>query len=529
MSGLNVCPFDFSEFDRKNLAYELVMPDRRAWTEVKKDLGLEGKDPIYLKTNDTRRYVLYKENTGLETIILRAATSGKKSGLDFFIEWIQKANSGESVKTDEGNEALPGGAVGYGKMDAKAATKEELEAFAEEKVTIETDEDGVVIFKSGIKVLMYAYPCCPYCHNRLPLGWLNAEDFAPIALMAPSGSGKTSLLYSMMNGNWSAISTYLQVNVPKGVGNLTISSCHACDAKDEPYVSMMEAAGKMCQDKGQCPDNTDREHGIPPVFLRVAYFGADKHKHIMIVGFYDNSGENLKIMNSRGRVNLEFLQRRMSAEMYLFEPKDLNIALKTTQATVVKPSLSSCYVVKLEEQGDYQVKTPGPFLAGDLLKQKVVPTKTEQTNIFSVYNSHKNAMGDTQDRLKKRQFIGILSKCDLIEQLKGIDKQSDYKMLFDRGVPRDLLDLNAHAMRSGLVAQMILKEQLMTEAAFSVFGQEYGSRSWHCVSALGCDTESQKENPEDKTGGKLKGTYAPIGIAYPLMDCILKRILQNGW
>ena len=526
MAELNFCPFDFNEIDRENLAYELVMPDHRAWEAVKKDLGLEGPDPIYLIKNDRKRYVLYKENTELETIILRAATSGKKSGLAYFIDRIEKANRGDIVKAEKDSESL-GDGVDYGNTDSDQSTDEELAAFAEEKVTIETDDQGVVTFRLGIKVLMYAYPCCPHCHNRLPLGWLNAEDFVPISLMAPSGSGKTTLLYSMMNGNWSAVSTYLGVNIPKGVGNLTISSCHACDVKDEPYVSMMKAAEEMCRENGQCPDNTDRGHGIPPVFLRVTYIGAETHKHIMIVGFYDNSGENLVIMNPRGQVNLEFLQKRMSAEMYLFEPKDLNIVVNTAKQSVAKPSLSSCYVMKLEEQGEYQAKTPGVFLAGDLLKQKVVPEKTEQTNIFAVYNSHRNAMGNNPENLKKRQFIGILSKCDLLKQL---DSQGAYGMLFrQQEDTTDLLDLNAHAMRSKLVSQLILEEQLMTKAAFSVFGKEYMSISWHCVSALGCDTENQKENPEDKTGGKLKGNYAPIGIAYPLMDCILKRISQNRW
>ena len=291
---------------------------------------------------------------------------------------------------------------------------------------------------------------------------------------------------------------------------------------DEPYHTMKLIADEMCKG-GYCPDNSNRDYRIPPLFLQVKYEG-----HKLIIGFYDNSGENLKNMNLEEKRQLDILLEKMFAEMYLFEPKDLGVVLQRERKASLEEIVSKCKVMELEKQGAFQARSQNSCIAGNLLDVVYEEENTQKEDLMTVYNNHTDVMisRGKEDLLGERHFIGIISKCDLLENLDGIKGNPDYEQLFKREIPNDLLNFEAQEIRSELVKDMILNCGLMENDVFEMLGADHKTISWHCVSALGCDTEKESGS---MAGGKLLGTYKPIRIAEPLVNCILKRIIENGW
>ena len=92
--------------------------------------------------------------------------------------------------------------------------------------------------------------------------------------------------------------------------------------------------------------------------------------------------------------------------------------------------------------------------------------------------------------------------------------------LFERRKIKEI-DYNEINGKSMLVEEMIKDYGLFGDEDVADIGTAYGkARTWHCVSALGCDAY---------THGELKGDYDPINLTAPLLECIFRRIADNGW
>lgn len=517
---LDFCPYDFNTIDLENLAYELVFPRGWTWEKVKRETVVGDIKRNFINENETLRNKFFgKDNVRPRVMLLEAQRKGGKNGFKLFKELIEY-NNAEVLGLSSEDDFTDGF-----RYDEDDFTDEDDKTMLHyQKLEGEID---VFVDKRGFPV-MYALPCCPKCHNRLPIGWLEAEDFGAVSLMARSGAGKTTLLYSMMHENWEAFQNLGEIrNKP-----LRITAAHRMnDNTDEIYAEMKRNAEAMCRKGGKCPNSTIRIFRIPPVFLNVQY-----NNHTMIVGIYDNAGENLREMDLITNPDLRILLNKIFAELYLFDPEDLDISLPEQKQKAMEAQFRKCEILSLEEQGKYQSEHMGDILLASEILRHAADIKTENKGLkkaMEVYVNHLSALHQHNclDRMKEMYFLGIIIKSDLLENTEEIKSNREYDVLFDREVLDDMLDKSAMDARSELVQDMIKELRLFGKKNINDFKYDFGeidgngketgrdAVSWHCISALGC-------NPQE---GVLKDEYAPIRVAEPMVTCILKRISDNGW
>lgn len=521
---LTFCPYEFKEINMNNLAYELVFPKKWNWEDVKNKTVVGTKKLPFISENDTRREKHFKKNDEKHIILLENSKGGK-NGLALFKELIAYRNTQmESQMQEEKIDGIEFDAGDFG-------DEEEIKLLYWNLI------DGIDTFLDKDEdVVMCAMPCCPKCHNRLPMGWNDAEDFAAISLMAPSGGGKTTFLYSMMHNNWEAFQSIQN----RQMGKIYITAAHRMnDKKDVSYAQMKANEEEMCKSGGKCPESTDKDHWIPPVFLNVQY-----NNHVLIIGIYDNAGEHLRIMDVMENENLSMLLKNMFAEIFLFDPKHLNIALPLNAPT--DGGLPDFQILSLGEQGKYQKENALKVIsAKDILAPStpLAGVTGNVTDAMEVYSNHKASLQQNKSigglkRLKEMYFCGVIIKSDLLEQCEEIKSNGEYKHLFqhkkdeEKMKSEDIWDLDAMEVRGELVEDMIQELQLFGNRDINNFKLDFGeiddmgnktnkkAVSWHCVSALGCATD------EDKL---LTGDYNPIRVAEPLVACIIKRLIDNEW
>lgn len=468
MKKLNFCPYEFQDIDMDNLAYELTFPKKWSWELVKEKTVVGTEQKPYIAEIDDRREVHFRKDGSVEHIVLlEAPRQGRKNGFQILIEYIERENAKNMEKS---RKALP--AIGTEDdldediglfVDAKDE-KMQLFHVSGERCEEFQDKDG--------NIIMYAIPCCPHCHNRLPIGWDKAEDFGAIALMAHSGGGKTTFLLSMMNKNWKAFRRL--GGYPDNRYKLNITSAHwQHDIKDATYNEMVKNSEEMCKKGGVCQDHTNREYWIPPVFLTVEYYG-----HTMIVGLYDNAGEELRQMNIRESPNLKMLLDKMYAGMYLFDPNDLNIVLPRRRKENIKQKLEECNLLSIEEQGKLQQNAQGEVTGRELVERIEILSneKGDSSRALEVYEAYRSILQQYgyQGQMEKMYFAGIIIKSDLLENIKEIRAKRKYDILFDRKTVKDILDTDSMEMRSELVQEMIKEFQLFESVDIDDFKRDFG-------------------------------------------------------
>lgn len=532
MKKLNFCPYEFKEIDMDNLAYELVFPEDWSWEKVKNETVVGTGEKPYIAENDDRRDIHFRKDTTVDHIILlEAPKPGRKNGFRILIEYIERENAKliEKIEKDFPATGLEDD------LDEEIGYFSEMKDKKKELIHVSGKRSEEFQDKTG-NIIMYAIPCCPHCHNRLPIGWDKAEDFGAIALMAPSGGGKTTFLLSMMNKNWRAFQRL--GGYPDNRYKLNIVSAHwQYDTKDVTYQNMIKNSEEMCKKGGVCQDHTNRAYWIPPVFLSVEYYG-----HTMIVGLYDNAGEELSRMNTMNRPNLKMLLDKIYAGLYLFDPHDLNIVLPRRRRENIRQRLEECKLMTIEEQGMIQ-QNAQEGVTGRELQERIEILSDEKGDVsraLEVYDTYRSTLiqQGCQEQLEKMYFAGIIIKSDLLETSDEIRAREKYDVLFDRQSVNDMLDTDSMEMRSRLVQEMIREFRLFEPVDIDDFKRDFGeidekgqptgrqAVSWHCISALGCDADTSEVHG---CGGRLQGEYAPIRVAEPLLTCILKRIADNGW
>ncbi len=521
---LNFCPYDFRKFDEDNLAYEISFyGDKKTgywtWENVEEFVDFGDEAMSYVEKSEERKIffnvggLVVDDGKVDEPLMFLAAAQGcgkEKNGLEMF----KKLLLDRKKKLEEEQKA-----------DTSGIWKEQ------EILTHEMSEDGEDVFVTNKgKKIMCAIPCCPYCHNRLPIGWKEAKAFGAVGLMAPTGGGKTTFLYSMMNDNWKILQETLENS--EELESITISSAHWDD--DEIYNELLESAEAMCQERGECPQNTNDVKWISPVFLKLEYKG----QHFMM-GIYDNAGERLAKMGKKD-VRVQILIDKMFALMFLFEPKMFPITIPNDKSEKLKTNLKDCKMMSIEEQGEKQRKESGTVIRGEDLLDSYWKVENEKKNALEVYDSYMKLVKQKGglENLKNMNFFGILIKSDLLEHTDEI-KNADgiYDSLFKRVSEEDVFDETIIELRSKLTQRLISEFGFFSEKKMMEFrkrfgeldakGNETGRESvyWHCVSALGCDVEKRDEQDM----GRLKGEYEPMHVADPMAQCIVNFIKEQGW
>lgn len=527
---LDFCPFDFNKIDMNNLAYELVFADEWTWERVKNETVIGTDTKPFINENDDRRNIHYKDREDKKfvevqhVVLLENRNPRGKNGFQQLLELISARNGYEADKreykdmVENDTDNISGG--GYGSINLELSISASGSNENTDKISLEYRQvDGIdTFFDEYNNEVMYAMPCCPYCHNRLPIGWREAEDFGAVSLMAPTFGGKTTFLYSMMNKNWSVFRNYRFSDGKR----LYIKTAHwPGDPTDTSYASMQAESDEMCRNYGKCPPNTQKDRWIPPAFLNIQFEG-----HVLILGIYDNAGENLQKGNPHKKTNLKMLLNKMFAEIYLFDPGDLNLSLTKEKK---KRRNTQSEILTIEEQGKMQKEQANTVIrVSSILNENESGNESGNEEKFQVLEVFDNmitfrTLNNMLDQMQNMYFIATLIKCDLLENVTDIAGNNKYNVLLKREAPDRVLNINQMIGRSDTVREMFEELDLFggryrVEDLEGYYGD--GKSFWHCVSALGCDAE---------IAGTLKGSYTPIRVADPLLTCIVRRVADNGW
>lgn len=537
---LEFCPYciegdksDLKKIKGDELAYEMVFYGNHTYEELEdvfksivdiKALIHEEEDAVLIKRygEGTKRYFMPGPKS-----------SGDKIGPQKLIELIQRYSGVQSPITDEVNSAFSEKSAFSGAGIAEMSDLENL--YLECIVDEETGIYFINETSAGDETIAMLLPCCPKCRQRLPIGWLQADDYIGIGLSAPPGGGKTTFLISLY-ASLKNVAKYFGGpirNVTWAHKNLATNKA----VKDEQdigttadyYHEKRKLDARRLVEEQICPAYTDPNHLIAPAFLTVKIGCKDGIKNL-IVGIYDNSGEVLNEA-TEDEVRIVAFGYRY-AQIYFMEPKQFGIHDK-------EEHMQSTYeseLLTIEEQGEMQ-KDEKSISGSELLQINHTEEQKQITPPMELLASlcqRVETIQDTFGRYPVERFYAqhlamTIIKCDLLQE-KGIlsaeeepllsVEDTGLKTLWDRDIAK-----NENRKYEAVFKKMIGKQDLeKAESLLDEFHNGGGSCSWHVVSALGTRTEEYE--PERF---KLVGKYSPVRLWEPLATCIIKRIRENGW
>ena len=529
MGKLTFCPYDGKKIELNNLAYELVFPDGWNWSRVKNDTVISDRQRAYIVEHDTKRqeHLAFADKES-HVMLLASPEKGGKNGLTLLrrlvadgepadVENVPKTSFEDTMKHLYGMKFSLNGqestAAGQQFEDQGTVRKIRLhDSCAHGQYTFLDEKDDPV---------MYVLPCCPYCHNRLPVGWEEADGFAGISLLGPEGSGKTSFLYSLMHDRARNLEHPFRV----AGETLTIRPAHfEMDEKDTIYAHVTREASRMCRENGTCPDSV-AGNGYMPVFLRVQC-GSGENSRTLIVGIYDNVSEYLDQIDTISAGSVQKLMEKLYADLYMFDPRDLqfqDIALKriSGQSHFVK-----CNVKSLEEQGDLQRNMAGQVIPAETVlavcgekrdnQEMAVETGSETMQLYEHLVSMYRRYGE-EELLSKRCFLGVIAKNDLLRETLA----ESYGELLQQAPDTLEFDCGQIRQRSAMTKELLQACGVFGNLVFEKIGNDYGGDvSWHCISATGCDVVEHDH---------LLGEYKPVHVEDPIISCVVSWMRDKKW
>lgn len=537
---LDFCPYesthkDFLKIDINNLAYEIQF--FRGYNLDRLKETVIGGNPDYIKIS--KRATIIFHDTSIH-YILRPKTEQNVSGLEQLKSAIsignkklyeKKIEMNQDTNQDERNKIFH--------EDGTGSIYEEQEI-----IGLECDFDEAtgqyVIYSSmdskwGKQRIMKAVPCCPNCFMPLPVGWLSADEFYPVSLMGKRAEGKTTYLLSLMGNDWEALTALDSgwIISPAHEDMEKKSQEQETEATDPTrgYEWMKEASARMIEE-GKCPPRTPSGIPIKPIFLNII----TSDGHSLIVGMYDNSGENLEEMSPNNSMML--LLACMKAHIYFIDPLRTMIPVEMGDTEKNNDEgWQETALMTLEEQGQFQISKneEPPILAEDLLRVKPSAksdTKKRKKNHgndpLQILRRYQKLLVNMSvvGRMKEQKIYVSLTKCDLLENIPEI-KNIDYSYhLFQRGNQPKLFKDQKLAREE--VIKKIFESYVFTDPGKEKFlSQNLKSVSYHCISALGCATFKKMEKGEKVE--YLSEEYDPIRVAEPIAYCIKEKIDELGW
>lgn len=536
MGKLDFCPYDGKKIDPNNLAYEVICADGWDWNRVRNETVISNKIRSYILENDVSRQKNLEFVDREQHVILLASQRGNgKNGLELLKELVQNGENEEQKEVEEISKhssdsfedkmkRIYSMRFELNETDTKADTKADSEGLKTCEISGTglqfSSENGLCTFlNEAADPVFYALPCCPYCHNRLPAGWNEADDFIGISLLGSHGAGKTSFLYSLFNNKAESLAqTVLLKNE-----SLSIRPAHfEKDKKDTIYAYVSEQSEKMCTENGKCPVNEKCGENVP-VFLRADY-GKGADRKTLIVGIYDEPVSFIDRLDTVTSVSGNQLLNHLYADMYLFDPRDMgieNISLKRMKGY---SQFKKCSAMSLAEQAEYQKENRDMVVNAKKILESgydrdteekagnYIPTLKIYEHVVSMYRRYADP-----EYLSNKRFLGVVSKSDL---LRG-KLSSDYDELLYSREKTSAVDAEDIAGRSKAAEKMLESYGMLGRSSLHMFEKDYGKGiSWHSISSTGCDAV---ENDH------LLGAYAPVNVGDPVISCIISRIKELNW
>lgn len=392
------------------------------------------------------------------------------------------------------------------------------------------EKDGTYVFslesKNGENTgdVMYALPCCPHCHHVLPKGWLNEryKKFMCIGMLGDSESGKTTMLYSMIANKFSA---FREPGIPWRFS-------HTTRKDEEPlFDQIAEAAKDMCRDHGTCPVRTERDRWIEPIFMEVKH---PQSGNEFILGVYDASGENQDYGQER---NEQQIHGCFDAIINLLQPEALSCyhAPEPEEVRVDMQALEE-HLSNIEQQGEMQRNADegGSRKRISELSQFVRRQQPEDENLIDPFAFLENYMNQVNDDVTAKQHVSFtIVKCDKLQRgLNPVDGAENIDPAIQNIIPQEpisleegFLDPEARKLRQDAFRELMKKYMPYGDYFIDdLFEMAFKSCSYHCVSALGCDTIPLSANQN-----KLVDRYRPICITEPLLACVEEWYAEQQW
>lgn len=543
---LDFCPFEVGEdkkgykkLDMDNLAYEMIFYDGYTYDDFKRAVrGTDIEDTLFTIGADIHQKDF---NDGVTRYMMKAAKKGEKIGPEKLIELIEGIGEHSQKAVSEANI-----------FDLEEDTKNSITGISRINLKCKKQEEGTYIIYDTAgreKPIAELIPCCPNCHNRLPMGFLTADDYIGVSLVAPVGGGKTTCLISMYVDNFGKMNTIgngVQI-IPAHyrASNVEIEaasgSARDIDVKavDTFYEKRAKAAKELVED-GICPEITETVHIIKPTFLSIFVPDDKGDYHNMILGIYDNSGEVLE--GSQARNEKIMMLSNMYAQIYLIEPEQIGVKVpeEASDSDVKSSGSITGELLSIEAQGRLQKENAGKVITGEELLEQQAEKPGNRNGKKKEYKKPMELLTKLNQDMVEIGNIGAFSnqhiavtiiKCDKLEYLDVIKCVENSRAMFEnREMNPDILwDENMAESNSDNYRRVFEElafsgpEGLMNKREFN--SVRFKSKSWHMISATGTRT---KEIPGTNRY-RLVGPYNPIRLEEPLVTCIIKRIKENGW
>lgn len=415
--------------------------------------------------------------------------------------------------------------------EADSADSEEDDDTADENYYLNYEDQGDGTYRFWLQnvygdttaAIMYALPCCPSCYHVLPKGWFNPEykKFMAVGMLGAPKTGKTTLLYSMIADNFKKISEAPQ---------WTFS--HSGESAEEPvFYKMLQDADTMCNDYGSCPLRTDEKHWTEPVFIEVEH-GESGNKFFL--GIYDASGEN---QNYGSGQHTQQIHGCFDAIINLLQPESLSCYYapepeEAREEPLVNTQDLEAHLNDIAAQGALQRDAGETHVSLlDLVQRQ--PVHPGNNNLDSPFKFLHSYMLRVRDAAKKQYIAFTLVKCDKLRS--GLDHPDEAKRIDEsirNMIPLDQIDLQISFLnRDNRAESNEIIRELMTmymtdgERYIRTFERKFQAGcSYHCVSALGCDT-----TPVEGEKNQLVGKYKPICVAEPLLACLEAWYDKQVW
>lgn len=388
MAGINFCPFDGKAINKKNLAYEIVHPNGWTWDKVKRETVI-GMDPrVYISEHDGKRR-RFAERVGLlddsaadnQVMLLANEQKDGKDGLTLLCESLEagkrKQEKGKSVKILGKQYASY---EDYIKRAYKMGSAEVYEEEPEDDFDQKSEDapaklryvhqNNMHIFVDSNKdAVMYALPCCPYCHNRLPSGWLSADDFMGILVLASDEADKEHYIHSVFQQERKKLEHI------------------ASELGSHIYIQNVAYSDDMSM-------------GASPIFMNVQSEAGQVKKSIMI-GLYVYSNEAIINLNLMQSPWMSVVLDKMYADFFIVGNGDC-----VSVPTACKKSVfQKCTMLSLEEQAHFQKEHAGQIISAlDILNNDYEEDDVSETKLSDEGTQREGVISQLYDKLLRHRL-----------------------------------------------------------------------------------------------------------------------------
>lgn len=379
-------------------------------------------------------------------------------------------------------------------------------------------------------------PCCPHCRVHLPKGWKSADSYVPIGFVSPRTGGKTTIIEALVSEQFWQF-------------NQLGSDLYAYSGQDEEFSryyreEIVKKAEELVKNK-KYPDASEI-FDRPPVFMILEY-----KYHKILIGLFDIAGETLEALKVDNPL-ADYLVH-MEGIVCLVDPNCLRMKLRPDITYIYegvenpnpeeRQEKKKFAIRSIEEQGRLQRNSREIITIEELLKETASGNTQENSVMYNGANY--KLTRDTFMRLinvaARKSGVGravfrnahlamTIMKSDELRNTPEIQSLSsgDREAIFETPYSLDAyLNPDMRHTRNTVIPRLFDQYFFHAEQGYKdkeTFVQFFGSVSWHCISAVGCDKTIVKYFPGGKGESYYDGEFKPIRVIEPILEIVFRHL-----